>query len=366
MKGLYIHIPFCKQKCKYCDFVSFAGKEGKTKEYLQKLFCEMEQYKNEEINTVFIGGGTPSVLDAKSITSLMDNIKKNFYLSNDCEVTMEANPGTLCEKKIDAMLNSGINRISVGVQSFDDEELNIIGRIHTGGEAYNNICLLKKMGFDNINLDIMTALPYQTKESLKRTIDTATSLPVTHISAYSLIIEEGTPLEKEYSTGKLILPTDDEDRQMYAMAVKLLGEKGFMRYEISNFAKEGYECRHNIKYWSCNEYIGLGVAAHSYVGDKRYSNSSSLVGYLAGEKGEEIILSQNDKISEFMMMGLRMDSGVSNKEFKKRFAKDIEEVFAYQTQKFISLGLMQKTGDRYSLTERGIDVSNSVMCEFLI
>lgn len=366
MKGLYVHIPFCKQKCKYCDFVSFSGKEGKEQEYLQKLFCEMKQYKNEEIDTVFIGGGTPSVLGAKSISSLMDNIKKNFSLTGDCEVTMESNPGTLCAEKIDAMLSSGINRISVGVQSFDDRELNIIGRIHTGREAYNNICLLKKMGFDNINIDLMTALPNQSATSLKNTIDTALSLPITHISAYSLILEEGTPLEKEYSMGKLILPTDDEDRQMYAMAVKLLGEKGFMRYEISNFAKAGYECRHNIKYWSCDEYIGLGVAAHSYVGDRRYSNSSSFGRYLSGEKGEENFLSQNDKISEFMMMGLRMDRGVSNREFKKRFGKDIEEVFAYQTQKFVSLGLMQKTGDRYSLTERGIDVSNSVMCEFLI
>lgn len=366
MKGLYIHIPFCIKKCKYCDFVSYTDVEGKIKEYLVKLFLEMEKYKEEKIDTVFIGGGTPSVLDANDINCLMSNIRNNFSLSKNCEITIEANPGTLSEEKIYSMLNCGINRISVGVQSFNDDELELIGRIHNTEEAYNNICLIKKCGFDNINLDLMTALPNQSINSLKSTIETAVSLPVTHISAYSLIMEKGTPLEKEYSQGNISLPDDDTDRKMYAMTVKFLKDRGFNRYEISNFAKEGYECQHNIKYWKCNEYIGLGVTAHSYIGNKRYSNASSLSAYIADEKGEEIILSQEDRISEFMVMGLRMDKGVNKTEFKNRFGKNIDEIFEKQIEKFVFMGLLKKTNDGYVLSERGIDVSNSVMCEFLL
>lgn len=366
MKGLYIHIPFCMQKCKYCDFISYAGREEKIREYLDALYSEMKKYKGTEIDTVFIGGGTPSVLSAKDIGVLCQNIKQSFSLSHDCEITMESNPGTLTEEKISAMLHGGINRISVGVQSFDDNELNIIGRIHTADDAYNNICLLKKCGFDNINIDLMTALPNQNMESLQKTLKTAVSLPVTHISAYSLIIEDNTPLEREYSRGELILPTEDEDREMYQYTVGYLAEQGFNRYEISNFSKPGYECRHNIKYWECREYIGLGTAAHSYINSERFSNADSLCAYLAGEIGERITLTENDKISEFMMMGLRMQKGVSVAEFKNRFGLNIKEFFAPQLEKFISLDLMEEKNGCYRLTDKGIDISNSIMCEFII
>jgi len=366
VKGLYIHIPFCVQKCKYCDFASYVGQESRIDEYLHRLQCEMQQYKDAKIDTVFIGGGTPSVLGAERISQLMQGIKNNFSLAPNCEITMESNPGTLDEKKIHSMLENGINRVSVGVQSFNDAELEAIGRIHNAELAYNSICLLKSYGFTNINLDLMTALPFQTMDSLKNSLKTAVSLPITHISAYSLIIEDNTPLEREYSQGKLILPTEDEDRNMYKFAVEYLRENGFVRYEISNFAKWGFECRHNIKYWSCDEYIGIGAAAHSYIGAKRYSNPTGLLDYISGGKDEEVVLEPNDKISEFMMMGLRMDRGINCSEFKKRFGVRIEEIFSKQIEKFISLGLMKQCGDNYSLTDMGIDISNSILCEFMI
>ena len=366
MKGLYIHIPFCVQKCKYCDFISYVGQECRIDEYLQQLYIEMQKYKGTKVDTIFIGGGTPSVLDAYQILELMRNVKNNFLLTDNCEITMESNPGTLDEEKIYSMLKGGINRVSVGVQSFNDAELNTIGRIHSSETAYNSICLLKKCGFTNINLDLMTALPFQTMDSMKKSLKTAVSLPVTHISAYSLIIEDKTPLEREYSQGKLILPTEDEDRDMYKFAVEYLRENGFMRYEISNFAKHGFECRHNIKYWSCDEYIGIGAAAHSYIGDKRFSNPSGLREYFNGENDEETSLTQEDKISEFMMMGLRMDKGVGKTKFKKRFGIDMTDVFKTQFEKFVSLGLIKCDGENYSLTDRGIDISNSILCEFMI
>ena len=366
MKGLYIHIPFCVQKCKYCDFISYVGQECRIDEYLKQLYIEMQKYKCTKVDTIFIGGGTPSVLGAYQISELMRNVKNTFLLADNCEITMESNPGTLDEKKIHSMLESGINRVSVGVQSFNDAELKTIGRIHNAELAYNSICLLKSCGLTNINLDLMTALPFQTMDSLKNTLKTAVSLPITHISAYSLIIEDNTPLEREYSQGKLILPTEDEDREMYKFAVDYLAKNGFMRYEISNFAKQGFECRHNIKYWSCDEYIGIGAAAHSYIGDKRYSNPSGLSNYIGDEKGEEVVLEPNDKISEFMMMGLRMDRGINRSEFKKRFGVQIEEMFSKQLDKFVSLGLMKCDGENYSLTDRGFDISNSIMCEFMI
>ena len=262
MKGLYIHIPFCKQKCKYCDFVSFPCMEDTADKYVDALKREAEQYKGEKIDTIFIGGGTPSILTPKQIEEVTKMCFDVFDVASDCEITTEANPGTMDDDKIKAMLNGGINRISVGVQSFNDDELKKIGRIHDAKTAYNTICHLDKMGFQNINLDLMTALPSQTFESLKNTLNTAVSLPVKHISAYSLIIEDGTPIEKEYSKGLLDIPNEDTDREMYMHTVDFLGKNGFKQYEISNFAKDGYECRHNVKYWTGEEYIGLGTAAH--------------------------------------------------------------------------------------------------------
>ncbi len=365
MKGIYIHIPFCKQKCRYCDFVSYCGREDAIDGYIEALKREAAEYAGEKADTIFIGGGTPSVLSAAQIKKVTDMCFDIFDITPDYEFTIEANPGTLDDRKIEAMLCGGINRISLGVQSFNDGELRKIGRIHSAETAYNTICLAKKSGFSNINIDLMTALPNQTRESLAKTLETAVSLPVTHISAYSLIIEDGTPLAKEYDEGKLILPPEDEDREMYAYAVDYLGEKGFAQYEISNFAKKDHECRHNIKYWTCEPYIGLGAAAHSFTGDKRYYNTSDLDEYMRGSRREVTCLTENDKISEFIITGLRMNIGISETEFKERFNMDFGELYGKTVDKFISLGLMQYSGGRYSLTRRGIDVSNSILCEFV-
>ncbi len=365
MKGLYIHIPFCIKKCKYCDFTSYSQCSQK-EEYLSALFNEMHEYKGTDIDTVFIGGGTPSILSPKQIEELMRNVRKNFNLTSDCEISMEANPGTLDADKIRAMYDMGINRVSVGVQSFNDDELNAIGRIHNADMAYNNILQLRNAGFENINIDIMSALPFQSKQTLLNTLKKTVLLPITHISAYSLILEEGTPLKNEYENGEFTLPSDDEDREMYAITVDFLKKHGFGRYEISNFAKEGYECKHNLKYWKCNEYIGLGVSAHSYIGNKRFSNTDNLQEYINGAKRDIIILQEHDKISEFMIMGFRTQKGVGENEFKMRFGKDLKDVYQMEIEKFIKLGLLSLNNGYYSLTDRGFDISNSIMSEFII
>lgn len=366
MKGLYIHIPFCIKKCAYCDFVSITNSDYMFEKYIDTLLSEAEEYKGEEIDSIFIGGGTPTILPPKLITRLLKGIHNIFGISSNAEISCEGNPGTITDEKISALIDGGINRMSVGVQSFNDKELKVIGRIHDAKTAYNTVCKIRKRGISNINIDIMTALPNQTPKSLNETLKTAVELPINHISAYSLIIEDGTPLEKDYSKGLITVPDEDEDREMYADTVEFLKKFGFNRYEISNFAKQGYECRHNLKYWSCDEYIGLGAAAHSYIGEERFFNSNNIKEYITDNKREKITLSEADKISEFMMMGLRKCSGININEFKNRFGKSIDEVFGAELNKFMRLDLMQYHNGIYCLTDRGIDVSNSVMCEFLL
>lgn len=367
MKGIYIHVPFCVRKCKYCDFVSFAGRDDMFSAYVSEIIAEMAEYRGTAADTVFIGGGTPTILPCKELERLINACFDNFNISADCEFTVEANPGTLDYNKIKALLYGGVNRISVGVQSFNDAELRKIGRIHNSKTAYNTICQLRKAGFSNINLDLMTALPGQTPKSLEYTLDTALALPVTHISAYSLIIEEGTPLEREYSRGEIILPDEETDREMYAMTVEKLKSGGFLQYEISNFAKEGYECRHNKKYWQCGEYIGLGTAAHSYIDGKRFYNTSDLSEYMSEKKrsGDVTVLTEHDKIGEFMIMGLRMNKGISENEFFKRFGKSVDELYSHELERFINGGFIIRKNGRIALTDSGRDVSNSILCEFV-
>ena len=366
MKGLYIHIPFCIRKCLYCDFVSVTDGSGIFADYTGAVIKEAEEYRGEKIDTVFIGGGTPTVLPPELIGRLLEGIHRIFNIAPDAEITSEANPGTLDDGKISALLGGGVNRISVGVQSFNDTELKAVGRIHDAKTAYNTVCRLSERGFSNISVDIMTALPGQDMNSIKNTLETAVSLPVAHISAYSLIIEEGTPLEKQYAEGKLTLPDDDADRDIYHFTVDFLREHGFDRYEISNFARRGFECRHNLKYWDCREYIGLGAAAHSYIGNRRFSNSRSVTGYMSCNEREETVLSRADEISEFMIMGLRKFCGVSEAEFKKRFGSGMENIFGKELRRFTELRLMEHKNGNYFLTDRGIDVSNSVMCDFIL
>ena len=367
MKGLYIHIPFCVKKCEYCDFISFAGCDSRFSEYIDALIKEMEEYSGAEIDTVFIGGGTPSLLAPEHISRLCDAVKNNFNLATDYEWTIEANPGTVTDLKTQAMLRGGINRISLGVQSFNDTELKAAGRIHDANTARETVMKLHKSGFRNISIDLMASLPYQTAESFERTLETAVSLPINHISVYSLIIEDGTPIQKKYSEGIYKIPDEDNDRALYHYTKRFLSEYGFNRYEISNYAIPGYESRHNLKYWDCDEYIGIGVAAASYTDGKRFSNTIDLEKYLRGEyrSGEVEILTNEDMIGEFMMLGLRKTCGVSAAEFERRFGKSIESVYGAQLDRFVQLAVMEHIDGRYRLTECGLDVANVVMCEFV-
>ena len=367
-RGLYVHIPFCEQKCRYCDFVSFADAADNADAYLNALEREAAEYAGMEIDTVFIGGGTPSVLRANQLERLFNIINSTFKIAPDAEFSIEINPGTIDADKIAAIINGGVNRVSIGVQSFNDNELAAIGRIHTAGEAVRAVNEIHGAGIKNINVDLMTSIPKQSAESLMKSLETAVSLPVTHISAYSLILEEGTPLYDDYETGKFAPVGEDEDRDNFDMLLKFLSGHGFDRYEISNFAKTGCECRHNIKYWECREYVGLGLAAHSYLDRKRFYNTSDLNKYLRGGFNSEDILTLDcaDLMSEFMMMGLRMTRGVSGAEFLRRFGERIENIYGAQLEKFANIGLVEHKNGRYFLTARGMDVSNSIMCEFIM
>lgn len=366
MKGLYIHIPFCVKKCDYCDFVSFPECDNHYENYVDALINEMEKYSGTEIDTVFIGGGTPSVLPVHLISKICDAVNENFDLADDVEWTMEVNPGTVTPDKINAMLMGGINRVSVGVQSFNDDELRAVGRIHNSREAISTVIALSSAGFLNISIDLMESLPYQTAESFKRSLDIAVSLPISHISVYSLIIEDGTPIKEKYDSGEYELPDEDCDRDLYKFTGEFLEQHGFSRYEISNYAKPYCESRHNLKYWDCDEYIGIGVAAHSYLDGVRSYNTSVLSDYLNGttRMGEDI-LNAADKMGEFMMLGLRKTQGVNKKEFNRRFRCFPEDVWGDIINKFISSGFMEEKDGYFSLTPNGTDVSNSVMCEFL-
>lgn len=365
-KGLYIHIPFCKQKCKYCDFISYTDKEDIFDEYINRLRIEASEYKGAEIDTIFIGGGTPSLLSCEQFTALTEMIKTTFILSDDCEFTIEANPKTLDTNKLKTLKSCGVNRISLGVQSFCDEELKAIGRIHDAKTAYNTVELIKEHGFENFNIDIMLNLPNQTKESLLNTLETAISLNPSHISCYSLILEENTPLFNEYETGKFELTSDEYDRELYTLAKDTLSQNGYCQYEISNFSKEGFKSRHNLKYWNCDEYIGLGVAAHSHLNGIRFYNSSEIQEYINGfYHKEETLLKKEDKISEYIIMRLRLTEGIPLEEFKKRFNIDFYEKYKELIDKFVSAGFMKCENNSYRLTDSGFNISNSIMCEFV-
>ncbi len=366
-RGLYIHIPFCIKKCRYCDFPSYSGLDKIFDKYIDAVLVEAESYKGQRFDTVFIGGGTPTHLSATQISRLLGGLSNVFEFSKSCEFSCEANPGTVTEDKLRALRDGGVNRLSIGVQSFCDRELEIIGRIHDSKTALETIELSKKY-FDNINIDIMTALPGQTRESLMQTLDIAISAGVSHISCYSLILEKGTELEKMVQTGQIELSDDDDDRKMYALLCHKLEDAGYEHYEISNFAKEGCRCRHNLKYWNTEEYIGLGAAAHSFLGNKRFANTISVNEYILNptEKSVETELTLEDKMGEYCMMSLRTADGISEKEFEKRFGKSFYEVYKNLPEKFIKIGLMKKNPHGYSLTPEGINVSNSIMCDFLL
>ena len=367
MKGLYLHIPFCKKKCAYCDFNSFCAEDSMKEEYVNSLIFEMSQYKGTEIDTVYIGGGTPTTLKTQLLTKIIDGIRENFILCDNAEFTVEMNPKTADLVKLKTMRKSGVNRISIGVQSFCDTELSALGRIHSAEDAIEAIALAREAGFSNISIDLMSAIPHQTEESFVKTLDMAIMQKPDHISCYSLILEEGTPLFDEVKGGRITLCDEDTERKIYDYAVEVLEKNGYRQYEISNFAKKGKASRHNIKYWTMEEYIGLGISAHSFFGGIRYSNTADINRYNSHNFREESTsLTENDMMSEFMFLGLRMTEGVSEHEFYKKFGKNISDVFKKPLEKFLKMGFLIQENGKIRLSKKAVGVSNQIMCEFLL
>lgn len=371
--GLYIHVPFCIKKCNYCDFLSFAADTQKRRQYVESLCQEMVNWKAKvsayEVDTIFIGGGTPSVLSVEEMDDIFQGISDSFSWTGQNEFTIECNPGTVSEEKFALYRQAGVNRISLGMQSAMEDELKKLGRIHSFAEFLDSYRMARKAGFDNINIDIMSAIPEQTKESYDRTLRSVTELEPEHISSYSLILEEGTPFFEWYAERP---PVDEEtDRWMYERTREVLGEAGYERYEISNYAKAGKACRHNLKYWEREEYLGLGLGAASFLSHTRFSNERDMEVYreqtrkgLCPVAGIEQLTQEEEK-AEFMYLGLRCMKGVSKRRFQEYFGEDLEVCFGDVVRRCQEQGLLERSGDCIYLTGRGIDVSNRVFAEFV-
>lgn len=371
---LYLHIPFCVRKCRYCDFLSGPADCSTQERYMQALLREIRERGKEcesyQVDTIFIGGGTPSVVEAKWIGEVMQAIRECYDVSPEAEITMEMNPGTVNREKLCAYHKAGINRLSIGLQSVWDEELQSLGRIHTFEQFKEAYTQAREIGFQNINVDVMSALPGQNAESWTKTLDVLLSLQPEpeHISAYSLILEEGTPLYESYERGELILPDEDSERQMYLLTEEILGTGGYARYEISNYAKPGYQCRHNCGYWRRREYLGLGIGAASLMRETRFKNADNLEAYLKdclAVREEEETLSKEAQMEEFMFLGLRLMEGVDFRAFEDKFGQDILAVYGQVIERNVKDGLLKQEEGHVRLTKRGIDVSNYVMSQFL-
>ena len=374
--GLYIHIPFCIKKCLYCDFPSFGCMEERYDAYALALEREIEvrgrACKEYTVNTIFFGGGTPTVLSEEILERLMKKIMSSFFVAENAEITIESNPGTLNAKKADALVKMGFNRLSMGVQAWQNRLLSTLGRIHTIEEFLENYQNAREAGFNNINVDLMFALPTQTYSDWVETLQRVTDLAPEHISAYSLIIEEGTPFYEKFKKGELLEIDEVLDRELYHHAVKFLAEQGYHQYEISNFAKEGRESRHNKVYWQTEPYLGLGLGAHSFFEGSRVHNPYDLEKYISAN-GEITILEEEkesvtkeDAMEEFMFLGLRMTEGVFFQEFKTRFGEEMKEVYFDAIYDSIEEGLLNQTEEKIALTEKGMDLSNQVFTRFLL
>lgn len=369
--SLYIHIPFCVRKCLYCDFPSFSGLESCFDDYVRVLCREIEEsapnYYGMKVDTIFIGGGTPSILPPKLLGRIMDIIMSKYDVDNDAEISIETNPGTLDIRKLTEMKSMYFNRLSMGLQAWQEKHLKAIGRIHSAEEFENNFLQARDAGFNNINVDLMFALPNQTIDDWQETLEHVLNLKPEHISSYSLIIEEGTPFYDMYEKG-IIKEIDEEmDRKMYELVNEMLADKGYNRYEISNYAKPGYECKHNIVYWQTKQYRGFGLGSHSYIDGKRYHNTYDLKKYLDFENIiEEIeILTEEQKQEEFMFMGLRMTEGISENVFKERFKKTIFDIYGNELKQLQEEKLIIHENGMFYLTNRGVDVSNLVFEKFI-
>ena len=405
---LYLHIPFCERKCAYCDFVSAPADLPVRISYIKKLQEEIAyygaQYGEYQVSSIFFGGGTPTILEGYQLAAILETVKEHFNITTDAEITVECNPGTLTAGKAEKLVQAGFNRLSMGLQSADDRGLQLLGRIHNFAQFLESYDLARKAGFRNINVDLMSALPGQTLKSWQDTLQKVTALRPEHISAYSLIIEEGTPFYERFAEDERIreegghprlLPEEDVERQMYELTETFLHTKGYERYEISNYAKPGYECRHNCGYWTRKDYLGLGLGASSLVEHQRFQNTSELKTYLEQEyspqcegqheriaetiqlqeetgltqTGHHIHIETLDKKSEmeeFMFLGLRLMAGISRQQFEKKFQVTLNSVYGEVLRKLKGEQLIEEVAGYVRLTEHGIDVSNYVLAEFLL
>lgn len=382
---LYIHVPFCIKKCAYCDFLSAPAGEEERQRYVETMIKEIQGYRKKYqeycVTTIFVGGGTPSVLSGEQIKEVFNALRASFVIDTQAEITIEVNPGTVTEEKVEAWMQAGVNRISIGLQSVNDEELQMLGRMHTYKDFLNTYHLLRDKGFNNLNIDLISAIPGQTLESWKTTLSTVAELEPEHISAYSLIVEEGTPFYTIYGAGgadgnleSMVQPLPDEEteRFIYEETEMILQKYGYDRYEISNYAKPGYACRHNEGYWRRVNYLGVGLGASSLIENQRFRNFSTYDAYMDAIQNQKLFheevesLSVTDEMEEFMFLGLRMMSGISREEFQKKFGKKIETVYEKQIQQLKKDGLIEFVENRIRLTKRGIDISNYVFEQFLL
>lgn len=393
--SIYLHIPFCVRKCKYCDFLSYAAEKPEREAYVELLIMEIEKqslfYKDFQVVSIFVGGGTPSILEGKLMERLLNTVKSRFNITENPEITVEVNPDTVTRDKLAAYLHAGVNRLSIGLQSADDDELRTLGRIHDYRTFLNAYELARELGFKNINVDLISAIPGQSCESYRKTLERIITLEPEHISAYSLIVEEDTWFHEHRS--ELTFPTEEEDRRMYELTAKMLSDKGYRRYEISNYAKEGFECIHNKRYWTRGSYAGFGLGAASLVDEVRWSNKRTMKDYAAAVMsqteqpdnrndaaaaqadmlneartrfGEDIQhLTKNEQMEEFMFLGLRLTEGVNRVEFKKQFGVPIEDVYGKVLEKMQKDKLLT-IDEHIRLTPYGTDISNYVMSEFIL
>lgn len=405
---LYIHTPFCVKKCAYCDFLSFPADTNTQIQYVHALLNEIRFYGERmgdyQVSTIYIGGGTPSWLEPELLVAIMDQVYKSFRVREDAEVSIECNPGTVTTAKLEAYRRAGINRLSIGLQSANNEELKMLGRIHTYEQFLKTYELARNAGYTNINVDLMSGLPHQSAESFADTLQKVIRLKPEHISAYSLIIEKGTPFYEKYKFDMVrqeagmqteLLPTEEDTYKMLKLTQVVLAKAGYGRYEISNYAKPGYECRHNIGYWTRENYLGLGLGAASLVDNVRYSNTRELDEYtaichdltilppeaFAPEDGmaapehnwfgsnlhtEASVVSRKSQMEEFMFLGLRMTDGIARDEFEHNFGMSIEAAYVQVLPELQAQGLLEKREGRIYLTDRGMDVANYVMAQFLL
>lgn len=368
--GIYVHIPFCQRKCKYCDFASIdKWNENSQESYVQALLKEIENTNQKgNVTTIYFGGGTPSILYAEAIRQILQAVQRKFTVAEETEITLEVNPGTANLDKLIAYRKIGINRLSIGLQATQNRLLTLLGRIHTYENFLEIYQQARKAGFRNLNVDLMLGLPTQTLEELKQSLEKVVNLNSEHISLYSLILEEGTALEKLVNEKKIEMISEDLERQMYWEAKKMLEQNGYFHYEISNFAKRNFESKHNLACWNQEEYLGFGLAAHSYVNQKRFSNETNLEKYLKKAGSNKILQEKQnfeEQAKEYMMLGLRKIEGVSISKFEQKFQIHPLFYFRFEISKLEEKGLLEVDLDKIRLTEKGLDFANLVFKEFV-